>query len=114
MEAERRLYDVFIERVHRLTKREHEVATGLIRGLLNKQIAADLGTTEGTIKVHRARVMKKLEVGSLAELVRLVERAGRADDRMIFRSAGRSAADGMLESRRIYSSRSQPKWRSTC
>jgi FixJ family two-component response regulator len=43
---------------------------------LNKQIAAELGTTEKTVKVHRARVMQKLAVGSVAELVRLAERNG--------------------------------------
>jgi FixJ family two-component response regulator len=44
--------------------------------MLNKQIAHQLGTVEKTIKVHRARVMEKMEVQSLAELVRLAERAG--------------------------------------
>jgi hypothetical protein len=82
--------------------------------LLNKQIAAELGTTEKTIKVHRARVMAKLEVGSVAELVRLVETTSRADALMVIGSAARSAADKLLETRRIYSPRSQPKWRSTC
>jgi len=113
-DAERRLHHVFLERVDRLTAREQEVATGLIRGLLNKQIAAELGTTEKTIKVHRARVMAKLEVGSVAELVRLVETASRADALIVIGSAARSAADKLLETRRIHSSRSQPKWRSTC
>jgi FixJ family two-component response regulator len=113
-EAERRLHQVFLERVDRLSPREREVATGLIRGLLNKQIAAELGTTEKTIKVHRARVMAKLEVGSVAELVRLAENASRADAMMEIGSAARSAADKLLETRRIFSSRSQPKWRSTC
>jgi FixJ family two-component response regulator len=113
-EAERRLHHVFLERVDRLTTREREVATALIRGLLNKQIAAELGTTEKTIKVHRARVMAKLEVGSVAELVRLVENASRADALMVIGSAARSAADKLLETRRVYTSRSQPKWRSTC
>lgn len=113
-DAERRLHHVFLERVDRLTPREREVATGLIRGLLNKQIAAELGATEKTIKVHRARVMAKLEVGSVAELVRLVESASRADALMVIGSAARSAADKLLETRRVYSSRTQPKWRSTC
>ena len=113
-EAERRLHHVFLERMDRLTPREREVATGLIRGLLNRQIAAALGTSEKTIKVHRARVMAKLEVASVAELVRLVENSSRADVLMMIGSAARSAADKLLETRRIYSSRSQPKWRSTC
>jgi FixJ family two-component response regulator len=48
----------------------------VITGMLNKQIAGELGTQEKTIKVHRGRVMKKLGVPSVAELVRLVEKAG--------------------------------------
>jgi FixJ family two-component response regulator len=44
--------------------------------MLNKQIAADLGISEKTVKVHRARVMEKMEANSLAELVRLADRAG--------------------------------------
>jgi FixJ family two-component response regulator len=113
-EAERRLHHVFLERVDRLTPLEREVATRLVRGLLDKRIAADLGTTEKTIKVHRARVMTKLEVGSVTELVRLVENASRPDVSMVIGSAARSAADKLLETRRIHSARSQPKWRSTC
>jgi FixJ family two-component response regulator len=48
----------------------------VVKGFLNKQIAFDLGTTEKTIKVHRARVMDKMDVGSLAELVRVAARVG--------------------------------------
>lgn len=59
-----------------LTPREREVLRHVISGRLNKQIAAELGTVEKTIKVHRARVMEKLKVTSLAEMVRLAERAG--------------------------------------
>jgi FixJ family two-component response regulator len=59
-----------------LTPREHEVMLGVVAGRLNKQIAAELGTVEKTIKVHRARVMEKLGVSSVADLVRLAERAG--------------------------------------
>jgi FixJ family two-component response regulator len=99
-DAERRLYGVFLERVDRLTRREREVATGLIRGLLNKQIAAELGTTERTVKVHRAHVMAKLQVGSVAELVQLVEHAKRGDGVMAIGSAARSEADRLLDSRR--------------
>jgi len=58
-----------------LTAREREVLMHVIAGRLNKQIAADLGTAEKTIKVHRARGMEKMHVRSVAELVRLVERA---------------------------------------
>lgn len=54
-----------------LTPRELEVLRGVIAGCLNKQIAAELGTTEKTVKVHRGRVMEKLEVHSVAELVRM-------------------------------------------
>ena len=58
-----------------LTPREREVLTHVIAGRLNKQIAADLGTAEKTVKVHRARGMEKMHVRSVAELVRIVERA---------------------------------------
>jgi FixJ family two-component response regulator len=59
-----------------LTPREKEVLTYVIGGLLNKQIAAILGTVEKTIKVHRGRMMSKLGVYSVADLVRLTARAG--------------------------------------
>ncbi len=61
-------------RVKTLTPREREVMTLVVRGLLNKQIAFELGTVEKTVKVHRARVMEKMEAQSLAELVRVAER----------------------------------------
>jgi FixJ family two-component response regulator len=64
------------ERVERLTPREREVMVLVVRGLLNKQIAFELGTVEKTIKVHRARVMQKMQVDSLADLVRLAEKVG--------------------------------------
>ena len=64
------------ERLARLTPREREVLEHVVSGRLNKQIAADLGTVEQTIKVHRARVMRKMGVESLADLVRLAGRAG--------------------------------------
>jgi FixJ family two-component response regulator len=63
-------------RVEKLTPREREVMILVVRGLLNKQIAFELGTVEKTIKVHRARVMEKMQVDSLAELVRLAEKVG--------------------------------------
>jgi FixJ family two-component response regulator len=59
-----------------LTSREFEVMQLVITGMLNKQIAGELGTAEKTVKVHRGRVMQKLGVASVAELVWLVERAG--------------------------------------
>jgi FixJ family two-component response regulator len=63
------------ERVKRLTAREIEVFALVVTGMLNKQIAGELGIGEKTVKVHRARVMEKMEAGSLAELVRLADRA---------------------------------------
>ena len=60
--------------VDRLTPREREVLKGVTDGKLNKQIAAELGAGEKTIKVHRGRVMRKMGVGSVAELVRLTEK----------------------------------------
>ena len=63
-------------RLATLTVREREVLEHVVAGKLNKQTAADLGTVEKTIKVHRARVMQKMNVQSLAELVRLSESAG--------------------------------------
>lgn len=61
-------------RFARLTPREREVCDRVARGLLNKQIADELGTSERTIKVHRAHVMQKLEVDSVAALVWLLAR----------------------------------------
>jgi FixJ family two-component response regulator len=72
-EARRLARDAFLARVRRLTAREREVAICVIAGLSNKQIAADLGMTEKTAKLHRSHVMAKLEVGSVAELIRLAE-----------------------------------------
>jgi FixJ family two-component response regulator len=57
-----------------LTAREREVMALVVSGLLNKQIAAELGTTEITIKVHRGRVMQKMHADSLADLVRMGEK----------------------------------------
>jgi FixJ family two-component response regulator len=68
--------DAMRQRLARLTPREREVLVHVVAGRLNKQIAADLGTVEKTIKVHRARIMEKMAVGSLADLVRVAERLG--------------------------------------
>jgi len=62
-------------RLSTLTPREREVLSHVTEGRLNKQIAADLGTAEKTVKVHRARAMEKMHVRSVAEVVRLLERA---------------------------------------
>jgi len=59
-----------------LTPRERQVLTHVVAGRLNKQIAGDLGTVEKTIKVHRGRMMEKLGVRTVADLVRLAEKAG--------------------------------------
>lgn len=65
-----------MERLAALTPREREVMGHIIAGKLNKQTAEDLGTVEKTIKVHRARIMEKMGVNSVAELTRLAERVG--------------------------------------
>jgi FixJ family two-component response regulator len=63
-------------RLATLTPREREVLEFVVAGKLNKQIAGELGTVEQTVKVHRAHVMQKMRVQSVAELVRLAERCG--------------------------------------
>ena len=67
------------DRVATLTPREREVFALVVTGLLNKQIGAQLGTSEKTIKVHRARVMRKLAAESVADLVRMAHVAGITD-----------------------------------
>src|SRR6266404_62337 len=68
--------DVVRAHISKLTPREREVFELVVRGKTNKQIGNTLGATERTIKAHRQRVMEKLQVQSLAELVSLAERAG--------------------------------------
>ena len=82
VEQERAARNTRLEVVHiyshlqNLTPREHEVFEHVVTGQPNKQIAADLGTVEKTIKVHRGRVMEKMGAESLAELVRMAQRVG--------------------------------------
>jgi FixJ family two-component response regulator len=71
--AEREAREAMRQRFDTLTPREREVCRLVALGYLNKQTAFELGTAEKTIKVHRARVMSKLQVASVAELVRLVD-----------------------------------------
>jgi len=59
-----------------LTPREYEVLCGVVTGKMNKQIAVDLGVGEKTVKVHRGRVMEKMNVHSVADLVRVAEKGG--------------------------------------
>jgi len=75
--AERRQQAEIVElrrRFDSLTPRERQVMVEVVAGLPNKKIAAGLGTSEATIKLHRGQVMQKMKAGSLAELVRIAER----------------------------------------
>lgn len=63
-------------RLESLTPREREVLPLVVSGMLNKQIAAEIGTSESTVKVHRSQLMHKMGANSLAELVRMAERIG--------------------------------------
>jgi FixJ family two-component response regulator len=69
-------YNSILEQIKTLTPREHEVMTFVITGMLNKQIAAKMDISEETVKIHRGRVMQKLGLFSVAELVRICEKAG--------------------------------------
>jgi FixJ family two-component response regulator len=64
------------KRLATLSRREREVLAGVVAGRLNKQIAGELGIAEKTVKVHRGRVMEKMQASSVAELVRMADRAG--------------------------------------
>lgn len=74
--CERTEIDHALQQLQRLTPREHEVLRYIITGMLNKQIGFKLGIAEKTIKIHRGRIMEKLRIGSVADLVRLAEKAG--------------------------------------
>jgi FixJ family two-component response regulator len=63
-------------RLESLTRREREVMALVVAGLLNKQIAGEVGASETTVKIHRHQVMEKMGAGSLADLVRMADRLG--------------------------------------
>lgn len=77
--AQARQRDAARSRIARLSPREQDVMVRVVRGRLNKQIAAELGISEQTVKQHRGRVMQKLEADSVADLVRLCETSGVCD-----------------------------------
>jgi RNA polymerase sigma factor (sigma-70 family) len=62
------------QRFDSLTSREQEVVSRVVAGMLNKQIAAELGTAESTVKVQRSRAMEKMQAASLAELIKMIEK----------------------------------------
>jgi FixJ family two-component response regulator len=95
-ESERRAREIEINsiraRLATLTQRERQVLGHVVSGQLNKEIASDLGTVEATIKVHRARIMRKMAAESLANLVRMTERIGFASRDSTAASAPRDRA----------------------
>jgi FixJ family two-component response regulator len=75
------------QRLERLTAREQEVFQRLIDGQLNKQVGAELGITERTVKAHRASILRKVAVGSIAELVRIATTVECGCQRLVERTA---------------------------
>ena len=74
--AQRAALTEWRDRYQLLSPREREIMVRVVRGLLNKQIAGELGTTEATVKVHRANMMHKMKADSLADLIRMAEKLG--------------------------------------
>jgi FixJ family two-component response regulator len=83
-----------------LTSREREVMAMVTAGLLNKQVAGELGICEGTVKIHRGRVMLKMKANSFADLVRIAERLGLPDGRPEVKTAS-PAIFSLLSSRNL-------------
>ena len=80
-------YSDILHHIKMLTPWEHEVMTYVITGMLNKQIAAEMQISEETVKIHRGRVMQKLGIVSVAELVRLCEKAGISPNPLLSQNA---------------------------
>jgi FixJ family two-component response regulator len=73
LELEAAIHDLH-KRYQTLTAREREVMALVVSGMLNKQIASEIGTSEATVKIHRGNVMQKMQAGSLIELVRIADK----------------------------------------